>query len=120
MSGFGNPDPSMGSFGNLGAYYPSSGKPVSAGSAIAATVSPVAGLGMGPLSAAGFGVGTIALVGLVYVVALGGAGYYLGGKFAPSAKQEEAYKWIGAVSNVVLPGLGLLGLGLASTLSSDD
>jgi hypothetical protein len=120
MSGFGSPDPSMGAFGNLGAYYPSSGKPVGAGSAIAATVSPVAGLGMGPLSAAGLGMGTIALIGLAYVAALGASGYYIGGKLAPSPKQEEAYKWIGAVSNVVLPGLSIAGLALVSAIQGDD
>lgn len=35
---------------------------------------------------------------------MGGVGYWLGGKLSDD---DDTYKWAGAISNVVLPGLGL-------------
>lgn len=115
QSGYGNPDPSMGAFG---AYYgspkPAVGTPTAA---IIQTISPVAGLGNWHWN--GIGLGTVALGGLAYIAIMGGAGYWLGGKLAQDKKDPEVYKWAGAISNVLIPGLGLAAVAAMATAGED-
>lgn len=112
-------DPSMG--GSMGAYYPyRQNKRVGAPAAIAGTVNPALGaaLGVSPLAAAGLGVGGAALILTAYVAAMGGLGYWLGGKLSPD-EDDSTYKWAGAVGNVLAPGIGLGAVALVALLKKD-
>lgn len=111
QSGYGN-DPSMGAFGAYyGAPKPAVATPTAA---ITQTLSPITGLGN--LLGAGIGLGTVALVGLGYVGAMGGLGYWLGGKLSDG---DDTYKWAGAIGNVVLPGLGLAAVAALALANKD-
>jgi len=50
-----------------------------------------------------------ASVGLAIIGAaiLGTAGWYAGKAMAPTAASADSYKWAGAITNIVAPGLGL-------------
>lgn len=122
-------DPSLGrppsrgpAQGQFGSYYPANPvQPVSKGAAIAATVNPVAGaaLGVGPLQAAGLSTGVSALIITGYILGMGGLGYWLGGKLAPT-ENDAPYKWGGAVGNVLVPGVGLGVVALIAMLKDRD
>lgn len=108
--------------GALGAYYPRQvTRPISKGAAMVATVNPMAGaaLGVSPLAVAGLGVGAMALVITAYVAAMGGLGYWLGGKLAPDGDDDTAYKWGGAIANVLAPGLGIGAVALIAMIKED-
>lgn len=119
------PAPSMGfdpSMGGMGAYYPShQNRRVGAPSAIASTMNPALGaaMGMSPLTSAGIGVGGAALILTGYLAAMGGLGYWLGGKLAPEEDDSNTYKWAGAVGNVLAPGIGLGAVALIAMLKKD-
>jgi hypothetical protein len=57
--------------------------------------------------------GGLILAAVVAVpAALGGIGYWIGGKVAPTPAAKKTYQWSGAAANIVAPGLGLLALAL--------
>jgi len=70
---------------------------------------PVRGLGQSG-AAAGLGLAAAAL----YIGVVGAAGWYAGKAMAPDRSREGTYKWAGALSNLVAPGLGLGAVGIVS------
>ena len=63
---------------------------------------PVRGLGQNPAEPV-IGAGIIMLGAII----LGAAGWYAGKAMAPTTASENAYKWAGAITNILLPGIGL-------------
>lgn len=71
---------------------------------------PVRGLGQAGAALAGIGlVGAVLYIGIV-----GGAGWFAGKAMAPNRQSEGGYKWAGAISNIVAPGVGLGVVGIVS------
>ena len=64
--------------------------------------------------AAGVGIAGGAILAAVLVVpaALGGLGYWIGGKVAPTPAAKKTYQWSGAAANIIAPGIGLLAVAL--------
>lgn len=112
--------------GGLGAYYAEAplravaglGDTVPGGVVTTSSASPAALISASEANAlkqaAGVGVAGGAILAAVVVVpaVLGGIGYWIGGKVAPTPATKKTYQWSGAAANIVAPGLGLLALAL--------
>lgn len=109
--------------GGIGAYYVEA--PLRAVSGLGATVpggivttssaSPAPLIRSSNLeSAAGVGLAGAAILAAVVAVpaVLGGLGYWIGGKVAPTPAAKKTYQWSGAAANIIAPGIGLLALAL--------
>jgi len=70
---------------------------------------PVRGLGQAG-AVAGIGIVGAAL----YIGIVGAAGWFAGKAMAPNKQSENGYKWAGALSNILAPGVGLGVVGIVS------
>jgi hypothetical protein len=93
--------------GALGAYYSApTTRPVGE-----VEVVPAAGLAL---------TGGMLVLALAAPLLLGGLGYWVGGKVAPSPAQQRTYRWAGALANVVAPGVGLVILAMIGAAKAGE
>jgi hypothetical protein len=103
----------------LGAYYAE------------APLRAVSGLGETPLTTTATPAGARIAVGGVMLaitigfaigvpIALGGLGYWFGGKIAPTPASKKSYQWGGAAANIAFPVLGPAALALVAAMQKGD